>query len=260
LNPEQLKLYQDLRTQLPPLLARLDSANKQQLHPALADGQTAIVLDAQLTNTKWHNAMPESREPVPLPEVACVWTVSDPGLLRAGASEYFDVLQASIKVLSEAAPDKVPPIELPKPKSRQFGGSTIYYYELPPMAGLDSAIAPNAGLSSDTMVVSLIPKATVRLLGDSSLERTGLLAEASQRPVASTWQFKTDRFVQMIRPWVNYGLQLAAQEGAQDPMIATHATAVLDVLECIRTCSGYSYFEDGALVSRVRSEFKDLEP
>jgi hypothetical protein len=260
MDEDQQELYRQLREKLLPLLKRLDTATQQQLTPALADGQSAIVLDAQLTNTQWHMAMPAADEALPLPEIACVFSVSDPQLLKAGAAEYFAVLQDSVKALREIMPDNVPPIELPKPKTRDFDTGTIYYYEIPPIVGLDAAIAPNAGLSDKTFVMSMVPKATLRLLEAKSPEAVGLLAEARERPLGSVWQFKTDRFVQMIRPWVNYGLKLAEEQGAQEPMVATHVTAVLDVLECIRTCHGISYVEDGAVVSHVRTEFKDLSP
>ena len=99
-----------------------------------------------------------------------------------------------------------------------------------------------------------------RMLQSASLSLSGPLAQVSERPLGSAWQFKMNRLVQMLRPWVQYGMQIAQQEQDLDPMIETHVTAIMDVLECIRTCNGISYFEDDAVVSHSRTEFQDLEP
>ena len=260
MDESQQELYQEVKKQMLPLLARLDAANKQKFTPALADGQSALVLNAPLTKNQWHMAMPSADEAVPLPEISCVWSVSDANLVRQGAQEYFDVLQAAITAMSEIMPDQVPPLQLPGPQSETTAAGTVYSYPIPPMAGLDADIAPNAGLSESTMVMSLVPQATARLLQSKPTEVTGPLTRVREQPLASVWQFKMERFVKMIRPWVAYGFQVAGQQRDIDPMISTHVMAVLDVLECIRTSNGISYFENGARVSHSRSEFQDLAP
>jgi hypothetical protein len=170
------------------------------------------------------------------------------------------VLQAAVTAMSEIMPDKVPPVSLPAPNARPFDVGTIYYYEIPPFIGLDASIAPNAGLSDDTLVLSLVPLASQRVLGAQTLERSGPLKQSDMRPLALAWQFKMDRFVQLVRPWAAYAMQIAEQEQTVDPMIATHVDAILDVLECVRTCSGVAFFEDGVLTYNSRTELHDLSP
>ena len=43
------------------LLERLDKANREQLFPALADGQGAFVIDFTAKSQKWFEKMPPSR-------------------------------------------------------------------------------------------------------------------------------------------------------------------------------------------------------
>ncbi len=260
MDRDQQELYQEVRKRMLPLLVRLADANRQKFAPALADGQSAIVLDAQLSKPQWHLAMPAADEAVPLPEITCVWGVSDAKLLREGAREYFDVLQDAITAMSEIMPDQIPPIQLPPPQTETTAAGTIYSYPIPPFVGLDADVAPNAGLSDTAMAMSLVPQATKRVLENQPPAATGPLAQVSDRSLATAWQFKTDRFIQMVRPWVKYGFQVAEQQRDIDPMIPMHVSAVLDVLECIRTSNGVSYFEGNARVKFSRCEFQDLAP
>ncbi len=82
LEQEQQELYDRVKAELLPLLSRLDQANRQKLAPAMADGQSAILLDAQATATQWCNFMPAAQQPLPLPQLAFVYGVSNSQLLK----------------------------------------------------------------------------------------------------------------------------------------------------------------------------------
>jgi hypothetical protein len=258
LNEDQSGLYDKLKERLLPLMARLKTANQQQLQPALADGQAAIVLDARLTNKQWHAAMPAADQPLPLPELTIVRGLSDAAKLRAGGQEYFDVAQSVITVLSETFPDNVPAQLLPRPQTRESAAGSLYYYSIPPFLGLDAAIAPNIGVGSDVIAISLIPQATERVLASTQVQRFGPLEEAADKPLAFAWQFSLDRFVEAIRPWAAYGLQLAEQEGAADAEVAAQVDTILDVLQCFQNAGGIGYVEGDATVGHARLEFQDL--
>lgn len=258
MDDEQRDLYENVKENMLPLLVRLDVANREYWKPAFADGQMALVLDSKQFSRQWHISMPPAEEAVPLPELTVAWGVSDAAKVREGTAEYFDVLQAAIVRMSEIMPDTVPPIQIGAPRTKDTDAGNIYYYMIPPFLGLDPLIAPNAGLSENLLAISLVPRATQRILAAQSAQKGGVLASPDQPEMATAWQFKMNRFVQWARPWVKYGMQLAASEGVQDPEIATQISAVMDVLECIRTSSGYAYFKDGALFSHARTEFQDL--
>ena len=260
LDSQQKELYEEVKKRMLPLLGRLDQATREQLRPAFADGQSAIVLDAKVTSQRWHMAMPRSQKPLALPEVACVWSLSDREKLVAGLTEYFDVLQATITAMSEIMPDQIPPLQLPSPESDEAGAGKVYYYPLPPFLGVDPSLALNAGISDDTFAVSLLPKVTERLLKETALERSGPLEGAADRPLAVAWQFKFHRLVGMARPWVDYALEVAAEQGQEVPKMTAEIETVMDVLECIQTASGIGYFEDDAFVTHSRMEFQDLRP
>jgi len=241
-----------------PLGQRLAVASRDQFSPAFADGQVAMVFDAQTSKKQWHMAMPAAEEPVALPELALVWTVADAEKVKVGGQEYLDVVRAAVAGLSEIMPERIPPIEVPGPETRELPNGQLFYYAVPPFLGLDPAIAPNAGLYKDHFVLSLAPAATERLLNTATFNRQAVLAGTEDRPLAFAWQFKVNRLVDLARPWVAYGLQVAKAEGTEDPEVAAQIHTVLDVLSCLRTCNGIGYVEGDATVSYSRLEYQDL--
>ncbi|MCA9150342.1 MAG: hypothetical protein KDA92_13620, partial [Planctomycetales bacterium] len=261
LNPAQAEFYGKAKEKLLPLLARANTANKELLAPGFADNQHAIVFDAQLESRQWHMSMPKSETKLPLPELSFVCGVADAAKVQAAGVEYFSILQDTVTAISELAPEKVPPYTLPEPKKRDFGtDGAVYYYMVPPFIGLDPSLAPNVGLSQSTFVCSLVPLATQRLMKQTPLQYAGVNEAAADRPLAAMWQFHTDRFIEVVRPWVRYGFQIAEQDGAVDKELAAHVHTVLDVIACVKLASGNAFVEDDALVSQSRIEFEDVAP
>ena len=154
LNEEQREMYDRAKKELLPLLTRLHEANRDKLAPAFADGQFVMLLDAQPTSTKWCTFMQPSEQPLPLPQLACVYGVSDAELLKQGAAEYREVLQTAIQKMAELMPDRIPPLPVPAPAAREVEHGTIYTYNLPVFLGVDPRMAPNAGVSASVMALT----------------------------------------------------------------------------------------------------------
>lgn len=62
---EQKKADEYIKTVLP-LVKRLDKTTRELLYPALADGQTAFVLDAKLTSKQLQKNLPATEKPMPI--------------------------------------------------------------------------------------------------------------------------------------------------------------------------------------------------
>ena len=276
--------YKKFRADIDPLLARLDTANRNMLMPALKDGQSAFVIDAQLTSTQWFAQMPESPHPLPMLEMAMVMGVSDAELLKQGCQEYFAVTQEIANILHEMEPDEVPKTDIPAPKERQVGDATIYYYMLPRDAGIDKRLAPNAGLSKNVGVVSMAPLHTKRILEKSSPANAGPVAQYKDKPLAAATGFNFAGLVDALLPWVEYGVVAGVEVPIQefdddfapdefgDPdfggpefggpgpdEIMAYIRTGADILKCFRGYSSVTYFEDGAQVTRGEWHFQDLE-
>ena len=256
------------------------------LMPAMKDGQSALVVDAQLTSTQWFAQMPESPHPLPMLEMAMVMGVSDAELLKQGCQEYFAVSQAIANILHELEPDEIPKTDIPAPKERQVGDSTIYYYMLPQDMGIDKRIAPNAGLSKDVAVLSLAPLHTKRILEAASAANSGPVAQYKDKPLASASGFNFAALVDAFVPWVEYGMIAGAEFGVQefdddfepapgefgDPdfggpgfggpgpaEMKAYIQTGAEILKCFRGFSSVTYLEDGVQVTRGEWHFEDLE-
>jgi hypothetical protein len=269
MDDDQRGAYQQLKTRLMPLVERLGQVTREKLVPAFRDGQGAIVLDAKSTSDSWHLAMPPAADgELPIFELALVYGVSDAGLVREACGDYFEILQQSLDILHEAStgdlqdmfPDAIPKIELARPRDRNVSNGTIYYYVFPAESGLDEQIAMNAGLSEDTMVLSLLPRYTQRLLSNEALESPGPLANVD-RPLAAAGQLDFAGLIGALEPWVDYGIQLAmdlggaAQAGAAQ---VDQARDVLEVLKCFRGIYSVTYQEGDRMVTHLEWRFEDL--
>jgi hypothetical protein len=269
LDDDQLATYDRLKADMLPLVQRLGAATRDKLVPAFADGQSALVLDAKSESSAWHAYMPPPASgKLPMLEFAMVMGVSDAKLVEEGFGEYFQVAQDAIDRLHEAStgdladafPQPIPALKLRKPESKDISGGTVYYYALPAQTGLDKQVAPNAGLTDQVMVSSLLPRFTARLMAGTPLEGSGPLADGN-RPLAAAYQFHFARLLDAIDPWVDYGMMLSGQDMEQTPMgnIKQQVHDVLDVLKCFRGVSSVTYLEGEALVSHAQWRFEDLQ-
>ncbi len=259
LNDDQQQLYDGVKREMLPLLSRLHKANQERLAPAFADGQSMLLLEAQSTSAQWCNFMEPSEEPLPLPQLACVYGISDADLLRTGAAEYLDVLQTAVMKMSELMPERIPPIPIPGPTSETVSSGTVYQYALPEMFGVDARMAPNAGVSDDALAITLMPETTERLLSVTPFQGSGPLANVD-RPLATAWHFSLRRLAEVARPWVHYGWKVAGENASSvDEEVVQQVDTILDLIGCIRDVSGVSFFENDALVTRMQSRIEDLK-
>jgi hypothetical protein len=275
-SPEEAAKYKKFRTEIDPLLARLDKANREMLAPATADNQSAVVLDAGITSTQWFSMMPESPVPLPMLELGIVFSVSDAELLKKGAGEYFAVAKEVVKKLHEVAPDEVPDIELPDPQTRELeGAGTVYYYLLPKDWGVDKRIAPNAGISDKVAVLTLAPLHTKRLLTKTASKNAGLLAQYKGKPLASAGAFNFPPLVDAALPWIEYGITVASMAGAGTEVqvegeeghrhaegpaaIMADVRAGAEILKCFRGYSGVTVIEQDVQVTHGEWHFQDLK-
>lgn len=271
-----------------PLLARLDKATGQMLLPALADGQSAVVLDAKLTSKRWFEGMPESDQALPMLEAALVFGVSDTELLKKACAEYRSVADAVVEKLKEFHPKEVPAdFKLPPAESKDITigdiSGAIYWYKLPDEIGIDSQLTPNAGLTQKVAVLSLAPKHTIRLLSKTPLMATagGPLADRN-KPLASAVYFSWTGLVDAVTPWIDFAVNqfapnpagagaafLLADDSARSQLaLATNNQAgnpvldqvhtVLEVLKSLRTIESATYQENGAMVTHSLSVIQDL--
>ncbi|MFW6170401.1 MAG: hypothetical protein ACODAD_07925 [Planctomycetota bacterium] len=294
LSDQQGDAYEKLKGDLLPLIEQFGQVTRDNLVPAFADSQSALVLDAQSKSESWYEAMPPTETELPMLELGLVMGVSDANLVEKAFAEYFDIAQEALDKLHEAStgelrdtfPQPIPAIELAKPATEQVEGGTVYYYALPEQTGLDKQLAPNAGLSETVLVSSLFPRFTARLLDDTPLEATGPLAN-TDRPLGAAFKLDFASLLDAISPWLDYAMGLSGQvstqaqpaqafgqaqppgEAAEGDMpmnmnpaanLAGQADQVIEILQCFRGVVGVTYQEGEAMVTHSQWHFEDLQP
>ena len=262
-NEDQAK-YKEWMEFANPLLARLDTATSTMLLPALADGQTGLVLDAKITSPRWFKGMPPGEAPLPMLEPALIFGVSNAELLKKAVAEYRAVGDELLKKIREQNPEAIPPeFKIPEPQVRETRAGTVFSYHFPQAWEVDAQLAPCMGLNPHVAVVSTVPKYTAELLTKTPFDGEGPAAE-TQRPMASAVYFDWAGLVEAATPWVDYGMRRAAEAsnnggGAEDlkgTLSQVHGT--LEVLKVLRTVSSSTYVEGRSMVTHTEVHIKDL--
>ena len=82
LEESQLEVIASLKTDLLPLVEQLNTVTRDKLIPAFADGQSALVLDAESTSDAWHFMLPSNGAPCRCSNLAWSWRSVTPSYSR----------------------------------------------------------------------------------------------------------------------------------------------------------------------------------
>jgi hypothetical protein len=202
--------------------------------------------------------------------------------LRQGIVEVVDVAEDALALAREINPEEVPEFEVPDPEKRELdGGGTIYVYSLPEEWGLDAKVALNAGLTDTTVVASWSPETTERLLKETELKVDTSLD--LDRPAAVVAHFQFAKIIDAIRPWIDYGVDVATgklkvedEDGAEDEaegdanndqaaiamqlgFVIPQVQQFLQVSTALRSFSSVTYEEEGLWVTHSEMHLEDLD-
>lgn len=258
--PEALEFYGRFKTEFGPLATRFDNATRTLFLPALADGQSAFVLDAAVARKSWHPAMPESSRALPFPAPAFVYGVSDADLLDKACRDYFDQVQELINATQRLYPGVIPPVRIPPPLERKTKEGRLFLYKLPEELQISSDIAPTAGLNGEVAVLSLLPEQARKLLSKTPFAPEGFLARR-EAPAAGAWYFNFSGTVDAVKPWIEYGLDQAMESNPEQfkEEDAAQTLTILEILKCWRGSAGISYFDGPAFVEFKETVYEDLK-
>ncbi len=264
--------YQEVMKLVTPHLARLDKTTREKLLPASKDSQAAIVLDMKASSRQWFTEMPPAQKPLPMPELAFVYGVSDSELLRSAWDDYFDVGQKLLNDLHEFSPMEIEKMTIPTADAAEVEGGMLYKHSLPTNTGVDDRIAPVAGLGKNVAVWGYVPDQASRVLKSTPLATDGGPLANLDRNLAGAAAFNFAAFVDGVEPWIEYGVaqyfasQAVSTEGdfvqfeepTMDEVIG-QVRATAEVLKCFRGYSSVTYLEDEATVTHFDYHFEDLE-
>jgi hypothetical protein len=258
LNDEEQAQYTRVRDQMVPLFEKLVATTKENLQPALESNESAIIFDAKVKSAQPQNMLPLANNLLPIPEMAVVMKVSDADKLRKGVSDYLDIAAKVLETLKELAPGEFDEFDIPSPLVTDEQWGKIYQYALPVELGIDDQLAPNAGLSKDLAVISLAPQTTSRLMLKQPLQTEGYRIDL-KRPAGSIVYFSFSGLVDMIEPWVNYGVEIGIEDAFTSGMVKAQVSDWTAVLRCFRGAMSISYMDDDDVrVTHSHMLFEDL--
>ncbi len=233
------------------------------LFPALADGQAGLVFDAKLTSNHFVESLPATEKPMPMIDPALVLGVSDAKLLVKAMGQYREIINGLIDAARQVKGAKIPScVAIPEPTVSDAPYGKIYSFELPANWGVDPQIVPNFGLSDNVAVVSVTRDHTERLLKSTPPAIGGALAKTGRPLAVAAWLHWAD-LVDAAGPWVDLALDRAManapDENGQKTAVLDQVHGTINLLKVLRSVTGESYFEDGALVNHAFIEIRDIE-
>jgi hypothetical protein len=246
-----------------PLVKRFDEANRRLLLPALADGQTGLVIDTKLTSKQYVKVLPPTEQALPMIEPALVFGVSDAALLRKALVEYRAVADGLLAAARKIEGNQIPPeYKIPDARKLESTAGEIYGYALPKEWGVDAKIMPNGGLSEKVAVLSLSRDQTERLLKATPPTLSGR-SLPTNRPLAGAAVVDIAALIDAVAPWVDLAIEkgMEGQEGGpiDAPSARRQAQTVLEVLKVFRSVCTVTYLEGKAVVSHTRTEIRDVK-
>ncbi len=190
-----------------PLLKRLDTITRTSFYPALAEGETAFVLDAKLTGNQWHKVLPKSRAALPMLEIGLVLGVSDPDLFVKALGEYKKLLEDAVAEVRKQAPmAEIPEFKFPTPREVKKGGATFYAYLLPEEVGLDKRLMPVIAVGKSVAAFTLSQEHAERLLQKKPLQTRGTAFADPNKPLLSATVFDWPALLDAALPWIEFGV------------------------------------------------------
>jgi len=247
-----------------PYLQRFDEITGGQFLPALADGQSAFVIDAKWSSKKWFPELDQGGQELPMFEVGLVWGVSDSDKLLEAFKGYRKLVNDILGV-ARGFGVPIPEDGWPAPETKKAKDATLYYWPLPPM-GQDESIMPNIGISKQFFTIALSAQHAERLHSSNPIG-SDLQQLAGGKPILLAGKFDFAELLKAARPWVEkLGVPALvaevkdnAPEGLRKADIPPQVKTVLDVLSCFKGYREVMYRDSNATVTHYVTIIEDLK-
>jgi len=255
-----------------PLIKQFDEATAKLLLPSMKESGLGIVIDAKWTSTQWHQAMSKVGKAMPMPEFGLLIGINDSKKFAGAIKEYRTTLNELYEKIRglEGLPlnkENLPEFKIPAPDTVKGKNGTLRVWKLPEESGLDKQIAVTLGVGKDVAVFTLGKSTAERLMGNSKL-KVPAGALPGKGNLVSFSALNWPGLVDAALPWVDFAINsfyvpADDQEGAKKAKAqaaewSKQAKEAGRILKCYKGSVSATYVEDGRLVTRSRSVFKDL--
>ena len=245
--------------------ARMDQINRTLLFPALADGQSAVLLDNQLRSKTVLRRHAPQRPAAADDRAGVVLGVSDAPELRQAVEQYAQLIPEYVTAVQKIFGSKAAGFHMPAAVKTSLAAGELFAFPLPSKWHVDEQIVPNAALSEHVAVLSLTRRQSQRLLTATPLAADRLPVQG-ERPRAGAGYFRCAALIEMLGPWVDYAADRLMETNpdlkenpSQVKVALDQIHALLDVLKVFKGVSFEMYFEGPVLVEHSRIELEDVQ-
>lgn len=253
---DTVKKIEQVLDGIAPSLRKIDETMRTNLLPALADGQSGLIVDNKLVSTQWHRDMPSSPKPLPILEPALILGVSDRDKLVAAAIDIRQAFNDMAKVVHELDPDEIPSIHWPAPESKKIDEMTLAWYSFPDELKLDGRLKPSAGLSNNLCALTVSNEHAMRLMQATPLKVEGGPLMDLKRPLASATYFRISGLMDTADAWTDFMFQ--ESELKEHKEHAKDVKTIIQSLKLFHTYSSVTYREKEMAVTHSELHVKDV--
>jgi hypothetical protein len=258
-------------TTLEPFVKRFDRVMRDKFIPALKDGQSGLLLDADITSKKWQTEMPASHTPLPMLELGIVVGVSDAKLLTEGMADCRTIINDALKAIEglKLEDDYPAGLQFPAPVASEGSDGTVYTWSLPAEAGLDDQIVPATAVGEHVAVFATSRALAERALAERELTPAQAALDDADQARATVAGINWAELMSAVEPWVIYGVRsnfvgeeaagtAPASDPAQVKVICDQIGTGFKILRCFEGAWGDLRKQDGVWVTHSVSKYHDL--
>jgi hypothetical protein len=190
-----------------PLLEKVANTYETLIAPSLTGEHGLVWTSGNLKAKQWVQGMPESEEPLPLPEFSWISGLKDRDSMIKGGKEIYSVFDSILELARELDPNSVPEgYSIPRPEKVTEKSGIKYGYPIPEDCPVPADLMPHVLLSEDLLVMGY-SKATTNLLADGSPLEVGKPVFSSDSKLASASYIDIGRMFKSFGPWVRYAVK-----------------------------------------------------
>lgn len=190
-----------------PLLEKVANTYEKLIAPSLTGEHGLVWTSGNLKAKQWVQGMPESDEPLPLPELSWISGLKDRDSMIKGGKEIYSVLDSVLELARELDPNSVPEgYSIPRPEKVSEKSGVKYGYPIPEDCPVPADLMPHVLLSEDLLVMGY-SKATTNLLADGSPLEVGKPVFSSDSKLASASYIDIGRMFKSFGPWARYAVK-----------------------------------------------------
>jgi hypothetical protein len=252
-NGEAMQRYQLLRARAAGFAEQINEITVKALLPALGNGETGLLLEADLESGRWFGAGPKSKSPARLLTPVFLCGVQDAAELEDALMSYGKVGNDAWDQLRTGLNLTTLPAWTANPRLREDAAGKLFWYPLPPALTLDPQVSPALSIGAHITVASISAEVVERRRKTETPKIPGPAGQLG-KPLAAAAYYDWRGLADLCESWI-----AASQEsGAFTPEAATKLQPALRLVRCMPWYSSATHRDGETMVYDFEWKLEDL--